>query len=101
MNKRFASTLFMVSIIICFFSCNLRSKTQELLIESEIDPIVQYCDTIVGKCNGKEIETLICEPVGKLIVDGLFGEFYTEWRVYTAKGGVQELKIGNTLVSNL
>ena len=97
MNKRSASILFMVSIIICFFSCTLRSKTQELPLKSKIDPLVQYRDTLVGKFNGIEIDTLICEPVGKLIEDDLFGKFYTEWRVYTAKGTVEELKIGNTV----
>ena len=97
MNKRFASILFMASIIICFFSCTLRSKTQELPIESKIDPLVQYRDTLVGKFNGIDIDTLICEPVGKVIKDELFGEFYTEWRVYTTRGTVEELKIGNTV----
>ena len=27
----------------------------------------------------------------------MFGKFYTEWRVYTTKGTVEELKIGNTI----
>lgn len=65
--------------------------------EHKTDPISQYRDTIVGKFNGIDIDTLICEPVGKLIEDDLYGEFYTEWRVYTVKGTVKELKIRNTI----
>lgn len=96
MNKRFTSILLGVSIILCFFSCNLRSSTSKSQKKHETDSISQYRDTIVGKFNGIDIDTLICEPVGKLIEDELFGEFYTEWRVYTVKGTVKELKIGNT-----
>lgn len=62
-----------------------------------MDSLAQYRDTIVGKFNGVDIDTLICEPVGKLIEDELFGEFYTEWRVYTVNGTVEELRIGNTI----
>lgn len=97
MNKRFAWILLWVSIILCFFSCNLRSSMNEWHKEHKTGTISQYRDTIVGKFNGIDIDTLICEPVGKLIEDDLFGEFYTEWRVYTAKGTVKELKIGNTI----
>lgn len=61
----------------------------------QLDSIAQYRDTIVGKFNGIEIDTLICEPVGKIIKDELFGELYTEWRVYTVKGTVGDLMIWN------
>ena len=84
-------------IEIGLFGCsnvgNIRSSNEEC----QLDSLVQYRDTIVGKFNGIDTDTLICEPVGKLIKDDLFGEFYTEWRVYTAKGTVEELKIGNTI----
>lgn len=97
MNRRFASILLGGSIIYCFFSWNLRGQTQDISIERKIDPLVQYRDTIVGKFNGINIDTLICEPIGKLIKDDLFGEFYVEWRVYATQGTVEELKIGNTI----
>lgn len=97
MNKRFASLLLGVSILLCFFSCNLSSSTSESQKKHKTDSISQYRDTIVGKFNGIDIDTLICEPIGKLIEDELFGEFYTEWRAYTVKGTVKELKIGNTI----
>ena len=97
--KRFCliSASLLLFIEIGLFGCsnvgNIRSSNEEC----QLDSLVQYRDTIVGKFNGIDIDTLICEPIGKLIKDELFGEFYTEWRVYTTKGTVEELKIGNTI----
>lgn len=97
--KRFCliSASLLLFIEIGLFGCsnvgNIRSSNEEC----QLDSLVQYRDTIVGKLNGIDIDTLICEPIGKLIKDELFGEFYTEWRVYTTKGTVEELKIGNTI----
>lgn len=97
--KRFCliSASLLLFIEIGLFGCsnvgNIRSSNEEC----QLDSLVQYRDTIVGKFNGIDIDTLICEPTGKLIKDELFGEFYTEWRVYTTRGTVEELKIGNTI----
>jgi len=97
MNNRFIVIILSVLMINSAFSCSQRNASKELTIESTKDSISQYRDTIVGKFNGIDIDTLICEPAGKLIKDDLFGEFYTEWRVYTTKGSVEDLKIGNTI----
>lgn len=97
--KRFcltAASSFLFIIIIVFGCSNvgtIRSSNEGC----RLDSLSQYRDTIVGKFNGIDIDTLICEPIGKLITDDLFGEFYTEWRVYTANGTVEEFKIGNTI----
>ena len=96
--KRFCliSASLLLIIEIGLFGCsnvgNIRSSNEEC----QLDSLVQYRDTIVGKFNGIDIDTLICEPVGKLVKDELLGEFYTEWRVYTVKGTVDDLMIGNT-----
>ena len=96
--KRFCPipVLLLLFIEIGLFGCsnvgNIRSSNEEC----QLDSLAQYRDTIVGKFNGIDIDTLICEPIGKLIKDELFGEFYTEWRVYTVKGTVDDLMIGNT-----
>lgn len=61
------------------------------------DVLTHYRDTIVGRFNGVDVDTLICEPFGQRINDELFGEFYMQWRIYTVKGTVEELKVGNTI----
>lgn len=43
------------------FSCQNKDNTMES------DPLSQYRDTLVGKFNGIDIDTLICEPMDSLI----------------------------------
>lgn len=97
--KRFCliSALLLLFIEIGVFGCNNVVNQRSDNDGFQLDSLAQYRDTLVGKFNGKDIDTLICEPVGKLVEDDFFGEFFTEWRVYTAKGTVEELKIGNTI----
>lgn len=82
MSNEYNVMLLSVLMIISTIGCKQRIATSDLTIESTKDLISLYRDTIVGKFNGIDIDTLICEPVGKFIKDDLFGEFYTEWRVY-------------------
>lgn len=89
-------TLLFLFIEIGFCGCKNIGNIKSSKEGCRLDSLAQYRDTIVGKFNGIDIDTLICEPAGKLIKDDLFGEFYTEWRVYTTKGTVEDLKIGNT-----
>lgn len=65
-----------------------------------IDSLAQYRDTLVGRFNGLEIDTLVCEPAGKPLIDELFGKLYLEWRVYTTRNTVKEFKVGNTIGLN-
>ncbi len=90
------SALLFLFIEIGLCGCNNIGNIKGSNEGCRFDSLAQYRDTIVGKFNGIEIDTLICEPAGKLIKDDLFGEFYIEWRVYTTKGTVADLKIGNT-----
>lgn len=96
MSNKYIVMLFSALMIISAIGCKQRNASSDLAIESTKDLISLYRDTIVGKFNGIDIDTLICEPAGKLIKDDLFGEFYTEWRVYTTKGTVEDFMIGNT-----
>ncbi|MDE6536048.1 MAG: hypothetical protein K2K82_08600 [Muribaculaceae bacterium] len=94
---RLVTTLLAVPVIICVMAC--RQKDSSIIEDytRTIAPISNYRDTIVGKFNGKEIDTLICEPTGPITNDDYFGDYYTEWRVFSTKGTVNELKIGDTI----
>lgn len=96
MKNRCLVAIFPILMIISAFGDSPQNASKELTIESAKDLTSQYRDTLVGKFNGIDIDTLVCEPAGKLIKDNLLGEFYTEWRVYTVKGTVDDLMIGNT-----
>lgn len=52
----------------------------------ESDPLSQYRDTLVGRFNGIDIDTLIAEPIGEED-DG----WYFKWRVFTKNGSVKDL----------
>lgn len=90
------SALLLLFVAIELFGCNNAGNKKCSSEGSRVDSLAQYRDTIVGKFNGVDIDTLICEPAGKLINDDMFGEFYTEWRVYTTNNTVDTLMIGNT-----
>lgn len=63
------------------------------------DSLAQYRDTLIGKFNGIEIDTLICEPIDSLspIEDGTYGGCHYEWKVYSTNGTVKDLIVGNTI----
>ena len=64
------------------------------------DSLWQYRDTIVGKFNGVEVDTLICEPIPPVYPvekDELFGGNYFHWRLFTKKGTVKDFKIDDTI----
>lgn len=63
----------------------------------EPDTLAQYRDTLVGRFNGIDIDTLICEPLLPKTDTKMFGEFFFEWRLYTTKGTVDDIIIGNTV----
>ena len=61
------------------------------------DSLSEYRDTIVGRFNGKDTDTLICEPAGAPVHDNLFGDLYFEWHVFTTNGTIEEFTVGNTI----
>ncbi|MDE6702808.1 MAG: hypothetical protein K2K00_03930, partial [Muribaculaceae bacterium] len=101
MRKISTVPILILSAVTLVITCNCANKnTQNSSTKNYTDSLSQYRDTIVGKFNGTDIDTLICEPIGDMIDNDFFGKFYTEWRVYTVKGTVEELKIGNTFGIN-
>lgn len=72
------------------FSCQNKNRTMES------DPLSQYRDTLVGKFNGIDIDTLICEPVDFLNSD--FKGFHYKWRVFTKNRTVKDLMLENKTI---
>ena len=61
-------------------------------------PISQLRDTLIGKFDGVNIDTLIAEPYGEkpeAKENDLYSGWYYKWRVYSKKGTVKELKLEN------
>lgn len=55
-------------------------------------------DTLIGKFDGINIDTLIAEPYGEKSEfndDDVYSGWYYKWRVYSKKGTVKELKLEN------
>ncbi len=87
-------TLFSFIFVAIFVS----AFTQELpQVESNLSNSTEWNATLVGKFNGNDIDTLVCEPIGQVINDEVFGPLCYEWRVYTLNGTVEDLRIDNTV----
>lgn len=66
------------------------------LTEVPISPFRR--DTLIGKFDGVNIDTLIAEPYGEkpeVKENDLYSGWYYNWRVYSKKGTVKELKLEN------
>lgn len=77
------------------------TKKSILIIREDLnfaEDLSVYRDTLVGRFNGKNIDTLICEPIGppSPAEDGIYGGQYYKWRVYTTKHTVKDLILNNT-----
>ena len=83
--------------IFALFAVACESKSQHYT-QMVDDSLAQYRDTLIGRFNGIDIDTLICEPIDSLspIEDGQYGGCHYEWRIYTTNGTVKDLIIGNT-----
>lgn len=55
------------------------------------DRLLELRDTLIGKFDGVNVDTLIAEPYGE--VDPYDKWWYYNWRVFTKKGSVNELKL--------
>lgn len=98
--------LFYVISALLVASCGSKSQQQtnndselQQCAQVEDDPLTQYRDTLIGRFNGIDIDTLICEPIDSLSSkeDGHNGGYHYKWRVYTTKGSVKDLFIGYTI----
>lgn len=64
--------IFLISLILlCALGCGSKHPSVEY------DPMAQYRDTIVGKFNGADIDTLIAEPTDTTKERGLW-----DWQIY-------------------
>lgn len=80
------------------FAVACGSKSQQTT-PTDDHSLAQYRDTIIGKFNGIETDTLISEPIDSLspLEDDLFGGKHYQWRIYTTNGTVKDLIVGNTI----
>lgn len=77
-------------ILLCAFGCDNKHKS----VES--DPMTQYSDTLIGNFNGKEIDTLICEPMDFITAD--YKGLHFKWRVFTKNSTVKPLILDNKTI---
>lgn len=98
--------LFYVISALLVASCGSKSQQQtnndselQQWAQVEDDPLTQYRDTLIGRFNGIDIDTLICEPIDSIasFEDGHYGGYHYKWRVYTKSNTVKELIIENTV----
>lgn len=79
------------------------SIDETVLTDELIKALAPYRDTLIGKFNGKEIDTLIAEPIPESLVKrdsdtlDVFAGHYYRWKVYTTKGTVKTLFLDGTI----
>lgn len=75
--------IFVVSLLmLCTFGCGSKHKSTDL------DSLAQYRDTIIGKFNGINIDTLIAEPI-----DTTKERVMWDWKIYGKQNSVDTLII--------
>ena len=72
------------------FGCQNKNGTMES------DPFSQYRDTLIGRFNGIDIDTLICEPMDSTNSD--YKGFHYKWRVFTKNRTVKDLILENKTI---
>lgn len=88
-------------IAVLMSGCN-NNKVHKAHKSLDSDSLAQYRDTLIGKFNGIDVDTLICEPIDSLSPkeDGTYGGCHYKWRVYTTNGTVKDLIVGKTVGIN-
>lgn len=66
-------------------------------LEGANSNVLEWNDSLIGKFNGIDIDTLACEPYGNVIDDEIFGSLCYDWRVFTLNGTIAEIHIANTV----
>lgn len=83
--------IFLIPLIIfCVFGCGSKHESKES------DNLALYRDTLIGKFNGLEIDTLICEPMDSLHPNDK--GFHYKWRVFTKNKTVKDLILENKTI---
>lgn len=83
--------LFGISLLmLSAFGCGSKHESKES------DNLAQYRDTLIGNFNGKEIDTLICEPMDSLNPN--HKGFHYKWRVFTKNKTVKDLILENKTI---
>lgn len=82
-------------ILLCLIwlcACERNSKHQI----SEFDYLAQYRDTLIGRFDGIDIDTLIAEPMDSLNPN--YKGFHYKWRVFTKNKTVKDLILENQTI---
>lgn len=76
-------------------ACASKEKSETV----KFDALAEYRDTLIGKFDGINIDTLIVEPIGDKTVSDephdIYSGWYYNWRVFTKNGTIDELKFEN------
>ena len=76
-------------MVLCLVGCNKQNKTN-------IDTLAQYRDSIIGKFDGNNIDTLIAEPIDTTIDRSLWS-----WRIYGKSNTVDTLILSQRFIVRL
>lgn len=82
-------------IILCLIwlcACEREGKHQT----TDLEYIAQYRDTLIGRFDGIDIDTLICEPMDSLNPN--YKGFHYRWRVFTKNKTVKDLILENKTI---
>lgn len=82
--------IFLCLIWLC--ACEREDKHQT----ADLDYLAQYRDSLIGRFNGIDIDTLICEPMDSLNPN--YKGFHYKWRVFTKNKTVKELILENKTI---
>lgn len=75
---------------LCAYECEGKHQTTDL------EYIAQYRDTLIGRFDGIDIDTLICEPMDSLNLN--YKGFHYKWRVFTKNKTVKDLILENKTI---
>lgn len=73
-------------------ACEREGKHQT----TDLEYIAQYRDTLIGRFDGIDIDTLICEPIDSLNPN--YKGFHYKWRVFTKNKTVKDLILENKTI---
>lgn len=82
-------------IILCLIwlcACEREGKHQT----TDLEYMAQYRDTLIGRFDGIDIDTLICEPMDSLNPN--YKGFHYKWRVFTKNKTVKDLILENKTI---
>lgn len=73
-------------------ACEREDKQQT----TDLEYMAQYRDTLIGRFDGIDIDTLICEPMDSLNPN--YKGFHYKWRVFTKNKTVKDLILENKTI---